>query len=526
VLSKQDFDAIVRDRGGLALVSAIVARRAVALTNRAPVRRRTIVAGVVAEPGVRGASLVAGAVDALARTTLGRRCALVRVAADDDLAIAVARARTLHAGEHLVVVDLPSGTTVEHATALCDTVVLVTTDGTRTHEGALVVVNRHRATGPSPSINRCDPFVLPDDEVLTRLDRDLAVAAILGGRAPGVRIPIERLVRKLFGVTVGVAFGGGAAFGIAHIGVLQALERAGIVPDLFAGTSFGAIVALGAAGGLSGDDMAEIARQRGNVRTTLSVLDPAFDGTGLLAGRRLIRIFAPMLAHERFDQLGRPCRVVATDIDSGERVELGDGRIDEAFRASCSIPLIFSPVVTGGRTLVDGAMVDPVPAEVVRAMGADIVIGVNVVPRLEPGSTTAISRTFKRINRFNPLAFRAGARGLPDIVDVLMNSLQVVQRELGAFRSLAGDVHVDVDLAGFTWIEFYRAMEIVERGRIAGEAAVAQLAAEIERRLGDDDQPTLAASSSSSAAGTRAARASTSGSRSGQARKPIPTRSR
>jgi NTE family protein len=229
--------------------------------------------------------------------------------------------------------------------------------------------------------------------------------------------------------------------------------------------------------------MLEIARRLGNVRTTLSVIDPVVNGSGLLAGRRLMRIFGPLISQDTFAELVKPCRVVATDIETGERVELGSGSIDLAVRASCSIPLIFMPVGLDGRTLVDGGMIDPVPADVARDMGADIVIGVNVVPRLEPDSPTALSRVLHRVNRLNPLSRLGGGRGLPHAVDVLMKTLQVVQYELGSYRALAADVPVDVDLAGFNWLDFHRALDIIERGRKAGEAAVPLVQTAIAERL-------------------------------------------
>jgi NTE family protein len=156
------------------------------------------------------------------------------------------------------------------------------------------------------------------------------------------------------------------------------------------------------------------------------------------------------------------------DVETGERVDIGSGRLDEAFRASCSIPVVFKPVQVGTRTLVDGGMIDPVPTDVVRDMGADVVIAVNVVPQLRRGVSTALSRTFKRVNRLNPLSILSGTRDAPDIVDVFMNSLQTTEYELGHFKSLAADVLISVDMAEFTWIDFHRAQEIIERGREAG----------------------------------------------------------
>jgi NTE family protein len=478
VLDRKAFDEVIRDHRALSLMSEVVSRRAIGMASRRPVARRVQVVGVVTDRDADGGSLVARTIAALAKPLVGRDA--IAVARDaSDVAALVTEQRAANAHLDLCVLDL-GHVDLATATATCDTVVRVTRDGRSSGDSELLtVVNR----GTPQPLRSCNPFMLPDEPALHGLAGDDAVAVLVADATLPIRRSLDRLVRKLFGVTVGVALGGGAAFGIAHIGVLRVLERNGIPVDLLAGTSFGSIVAIGAASGLSGDELTALAAKLGNVRTALSVLDPAVDGTGLLAGRRLVRIFAPLISVDRFEQLQRPCAVIATDIESGERVEIADGRLDDAFRASCSIPLVFSPVTSGGRTMVDGAMVDPVPAEVVRGMGADIVIAINVVPRLEKGTSTVISRAFKRISRLNPLSYRRGSRGLPDVVDVLMNSLQVVQYELGRFTSLAADVQVEVDLGGFTWIDFHRAAEIVERGADAGERAVPLVRAAIDERL-------------------------------------------
>jgi NTE family protein len=169
---------------------------------------------------------------------------------------------------------------------------------------------------------------------------------------------------------------------------------------------------------------------------------------------------------------------------------IADGPLDRAFRASASVPVLWEPVRLDGRTLVDGAMVDPVPAEVVRDMGADLVCAINVVPRPRAGVTTAITRLYKRATRLNPFNFlRGGGSDLPDMIDVLMNSLQSVQCELGDVKSASADVLVNVDLAEFTWIEFYRAAEIVERGRQAGHHAAARMHAALRSRVERVGQP-------------------------------------
>src|SRR5438128_1464070 len=291
----------------------------------------------------------------------------------------------------------------------------------------------------------------------------------------------------ILGASVGLAVGGGAAFGIAHVGVLQVLEENGIPVDVLAGSSMGSIVALGYAAGITPAEMIKIAGRLGTRWTTLSV---ALDFTltrpgGLLSGRRLLAIFSPLSGPVRtFDQLAFPCRVVAADIETGERVSIGTGALDVAFRASSAVPMLWAPVRLDGRVLVDGGVIDPVPAEVVREMGADLCIAVNVVPQLKKGVDTVLSRLYRGVNQFNPLVYLArDAHGMPSMFDVVMNTLQTLQYELGNFKAISADVRINPDLSAYTWIEFYRALELIERGAEAAERALPEIKRVLAERL-------------------------------------------
>jgi NTE family protein len=267
------------------------------------------------------------------------------------------------------------------------------------------------------------------------------------------------------------------------VGVIQVFEEESIPVDLVAGTSMGSIVALGCASGISGAEMSEIAARIGTVRTTLGALDFTLTRPGLLAGDRLIATFLPLMPVSDFTDLVIPCRTVATDIESGECVPIVSGRLDMAFRASCSVPVIWSPVRYLDRVLVDGAMVNPVPVDVARAMGADVCIAINVVPSLKRGVDTALARAYRLLNRFNPLSYVGAGRGLPSLFDVTMNSIQQLQHELGAFKAISADVRITPDLSDFTWIEFYRPQELIERGAEAARKALPEIRRVLAERL-------------------------------------------
>jgi NTE family protein len=324
--------------------------------------------------------------------------------------------------------------------------------------------------------NHCEPFVIPEDSGLPSGPGQAQVSYLRANPRTPASPPLRRLARKILGMSVGIAMGGGAAFGIAHIGVLKVFEDNDIPVDLVSGTSMGSIIAAACASGISPQELLEIAARIGNKTTTLSALDFTLSRPGLLAGNRLIAIFSPMLGPvERFEQLCFPCQVVATDLETGERIAMGEGPIIQACRASCSVPLIWVPVRRGDRILVDGAVVDPVPAEVVRQMGADLCIAVNAVPPVQKGVTNALTRMWRRVNALNPLSYLGDNRYLPNTMDVFMNTIQILQHELGKFKAISADVTITPNLTEFTWIEFYKTRGLIERGAEAAEKALPQI---------------------------------------------------
>jgi NTE family protein len=178
---------------------------------------------------------------------------------------------------------------------------------------------------------------------------------------------------------IGYALGGGAARGLSHIGVLKVLHEYGISPDIIAGTSIGSIIGALYAGGYDPDDMEKIVLGL-DWKKLLYMVDMTIPLSGLLQGKRVVLLLKSILGNITFSQLRCDFSCVATDIISGEQVVLRDGSLIEAVRASISIPGIFTPVELSGRYLVDGGLVNSVPVSICREMGADYVIGVNVIP--------------------------------------------------------------------------------------------------------------------------------------------------
>lgn len=328
------------------------------------------------------------------------------------------------------------------------------------------VVNLYnRSSAPIP-INACEPFVIPRDAVLRAGDLKKA-------RSSAAFLPLQRLARKITGKTVGVALGGGAAFGLAHLGVLKVLEDNHIPIDLFAGCSFGSLVAVGYASGYRAPQLIEMAYELTRATKLIQAVDPTLSRPGLLAGDAIKKIFGPFLGvKQTFDRLNIPCRAIATDIETGERVDIKSGLLADAFRASCSVPVVLSPVRIGDRVLVDGGVCDPVPAEIVRNMGADICIAVNVVPRMKKGVEMMLSKVIRQMNRFNPLTYIGENIEMPNMFDITMGAMQILQHELGNFKAISADVRINPDLSDFTWVDFHRSHELIEKGIEATEHAL------------------------------------------------------
>ncbi len=182
---------------------------------------------------------------------------------------------------------------------------------------------------------------------------------------------------------IGLALGGGAARGFAHIGVIQVLEEAGIRPDLVVGTSAGSLVAALYAAGLSGAELGQVARQLDESALT----DWAFPGRGLIRGEALARFVREHTGGRAIEQMAMPLGIVATDLDSGEPILFRRGDPGSAVRASSAVPAMFQPVSISGREYVDGGLVSPVPVRFARQMGATLVLAVDISQAPEGGPT-------------------------------------------------------------------------------------------------------------------------------------------
>ena len=293
--------------------------------------------------------------------------------------------------------------------------------------------------------------------------------------------------------TIGLALGGGAARGFAHIGVMRALAAHGIVPDVIVGTSIGAVVG----GCYAADelDSLETWARSLTVRRVLGHLDVSLSGSGLIRGDHLAHRLQAALADTRIDDLPIRFAAIATEFNTGHEIWLTRGRLVDALRASYALPGIFPPVRIGGRWLVDGALVNPVPVSAARALGARLVIAVNLNADLFGRGTIIASHgsddeddafhlaSAKVNNGFRSIFNRdrtlrrqiLGRRGRPGIPTVMVEAFNVMQDRITRAR-LAGDppdVLISPRLGTIGWFDFHRATEAIAIGAEAAEKSIA-----------------------------------------------------
>ena len=291
---------------------------------------------------------------------------------------------------------------------------------------------------------------------------------------------------------IGLALGSGGARGWAHIGVLRALDGAGIKPDIVAGTSIGALIAgVHLAGYLP--TLEAWARSLTRPRL-LAYLDPRMSGGGLIGGQRMVAFMARYLGDLAVEELPVPFVAVTTDLRTGHEVWLQEGPLAEVLRTAISLPGLFTPVRRDRQWLVDGALVNPVPVSVCRALGAELVIAANMNAdqlgrlRMTRGRSSRgagvepalIEQSRVRKGRgvmWQQLTRRE--RSAPSLFSVMVAALNITQDRITRAR-LAGDppdVTIRPELGHIGLLEFDRAAEAIAAGERAAEHAVGELQA-------------------------------------------------
>jgi NTE family protein len=312
---------------------------------------------------------------------------------------------------------------------------------------------------------------------------------------------------------IGLALGGGAARGFAHIGIIRTLIAHGIVPNIVVGTSIGAVVGGAYAAGHL-DTLEEWARSL-QPRNILGYLDIRLNGSGLIGGAKLAAQLEAAMGATLIEDLPTKFASVATEVRTGHEIWLTHGRIVDAMRASYALPGIFSPVMVGDRWLVDGALVNPVPVSAARAFGAEIVIAANLSSDVFAHSTTIYShgpapevavvstpeildptppkRGFGKF--FSPERTLKreffGGGGRPGISTVMVDAFNIMQDRITRAR-LAGDppdLLISPRVGQIGWFDFHRAEDLIAHGVRAAERAIESIQEAIDILVSPSAKP-------------------------------------
>ncbi|TDR76539.1 patatin-like phospholipase family protein [Paludibacterium purpuratum] len=254
-------------------------------------------------------------------------------------------------------------------------------------------------------------------------------------------------------IKIGLALGGGAAKGFAHVGVIKVLEANGIVPDIVTGTSAGSVVGSLYAAGYTPAQLQQIASKLDETNLT----DFTLSSRGFIKGERLQAFINAEVQNRPMEKLAKPFGAVSTELDNGQRVVFRLGNTGQAVRASASIPNVFLPVEIAGRRYVDGGLVSPVPVSAAREMGADLVIAVDISARPKAGSAT----------------------GFLSILDQSLNIMSVAAL---ASELKQADVVIRPQVQNIGSASFDARNQAIRAGEVAAQQAIVQIRAKLQQK--------------------------------------------
>jgi NTE family protein len=291
---------------------------------------------------------------------------------------------------------------------------------------------------------------------------------------------LRRLAREISNSLVGLALSSGAAKGLSHIGVIQVLEENGIDIDIVAGSSMGAYVGAIWAAGFNGQKLEEIAREMELPWAFWTLIDPAFPPRqGFLRGYAIKKRLMRSIGHVRFAELQRPFRVMATNLETLERVVFSSGEVAEAVHASIAVPGICVPVKIDGETYIDGGIVDPLPVDVLREMGISRIIAVNAIPtpdrirycRQAERELAQLSRKRARevIRKWIPIESHLNYFSRGNILEILLRSIHGGQVRMAETLGRGADIVLRPEICDDRWTDFRNPGRFIRPGRQIAE---------------------------------------------------------
>ena len=292
---------------------------------------------------------------------------------------------------------------------------------------------------------------------------------------------------------VGLVLGSGGAKGLSHIGVIKFLEEMDVKIDFITGSSIGALIGGAYAGGLSIKEIEDIALET-DLTSTVKLFSPGFGKSGLVTGTKVQEFLTSKLGNKNIEDLKIPFVAVATDIITGQEIHFNKGNLVEAIRASISIPIVFQPVIRNNIVLVDGGLVNPVPINVAREIGADYIIAVNVMSSKNKSESKSDKKFDNKIDLEKPLEIipvlqrkledliidhkwirnfikHKEKEDLPGMKKIFNRSVQIAQERLIelSIELHKPDVLIEPKVGNINIFDFYKAEEIIEIGYNAAE---------------------------------------------------------
>jgi len=300
---------------------------------------------------------------------------------------------------------------------------------------------------------------------------------------------VTRISRRVSGVQIGLVLGGGAALGIAHIGVLKVLEREKIPIDMVVGSSMGALLASLWVTGQDSAGIKKLASEFRNRRAILKLIDPVLPVSGVIGGRMIVSwLRSRHLGDKTFYDARIPLRIVAYDLVKRRELVINSGNLVAAVRKSIAIPGIIEPVIEGDQVIIDGGVLNPLPTNILKDAGINRIIAVNVL-QSPADINNGYSATRDRIQKEKDVPFRSapwqfiktrfqlGAMKAfnPNISDIIVRSLLASEYVIAERSSEIADVVIHPELSDVNWYELHKVDQLIERGEKAAEAALPQI---------------------------------------------------
>ncbi|MFN0071969.1 MAG: patatin-like phospholipase family protein [Chloroflexota bacterium] len=308
---------------------------------------------------------------------------------------------------------------------------------------------------------------LPSQSDLLRESAQVGAPTVLYRPESGTSSGVMKLARDVAGLRVGLALGGGASKGIAHIGVIAALRRLGVPIDAISGTSVGSLVGAGAALGMQMTDIQEALDRMVDVWS--SSLRPVLPGSSLLSAAGFNRVLEQLAGDVNIEELAIPFGAVAADLNTGRPVYILSGSIARAMRCSASLPVLFSPIIHGEYVLVDGGVTTPVPTHLARVLGADIVLASEL-------SGTQVDSSPIDLTEPDPASASASPR-VPNLLQTYLRTIDIMRGGRSEHDLMLADVVFSPQLPHLGWSDFQKGGVLVEAGEKAVEDRLEELQA-------------------------------------------------